>query len=74
MTADVPYSGELLDRYENAYFFAHDRADQLMSLMREVIKGEIVRKHVETLKPIRSGRELTDIRDAMYTERKKAQQ
>lgn len=55
LAADTPFSRELLDGYENAYFFAHDRVDQLTSLMRKVIKGEIVRNPVETLNPSDQG-------------------
>lgn len=44
LAADTPFARELLEGYENAYFFSFDNAEQLSELMEKVIKGEIVRK------------------------------
>ena len=46
LASDCPFSHELLDGYENAYFFDPFNKDELAALMEKVIKGEIVRKDV----------------------------
>lgn len=46
LAADTPFARELLEGYENAYFFSFDRADQLSALMEKVVKCEIVRKTI----------------------------
>lgn len=48
LAADTPFARELLDGYENAYFFEFNRADQLSVLMEKVILGEIKRKSTKT--------------------------
>lgn len=44
LAADTPFARELLDGYENAYFFKYDRADQLAELMEKVVLGEIQKR------------------------------
>ena len=48
LAADTPFARELLDGYENAYFFEFNKADQLSVLMEKVILGEIKRKSTKT--------------------------
>ncbi len=50
LAADTPFSRELLDEYENAYFFDYKSEMELASLMEKVIKGEIVRKKSQTIR------------------------
>lgn len=47
LAADCPFSHELLDGYENAYFFNPFRAEELADLMQKVAEGIIVRKEVQ---------------------------
>jgi len=44
LAADTPFSREVLEGYENAYFFPFDQPECLAELMEAVITGEIVRK------------------------------
>ena len=44
LASDCPFSHEILDGYENAYFFDPFKPSELADLMRKVIKGEIVKK------------------------------
>lgn len=44
LAADTPFARELLEGYENAYFFSFDSAEELSGLMEKVIRGEIKRK------------------------------
>ena len=43
LAADLPYAREVLDGYENAYYFDPASPNQLAALMGKVITGEIVR-------------------------------
>jgi glycosyltransferase involved in cell wall biosynthesis len=43
LAADLPYAREVLDGYENAYYFDPASPNQLAGLMRTVITGTIVR-------------------------------
>lgn len=43
LAADLPYAREVLDGYDNAYFFDPASPSQLATLMRNVIAGSIVR-------------------------------
>ena len=45
LAADTLFAHELLDGYENAYFFDPFKPDQLADLMQCVISGEITRKN-----------------------------
>ena len=44
LASDCPFSHEILDGYENAYFFDPFKPAELADLMRKVIAGEIVKK------------------------------
>ena len=44
LASDCPFSHEILDNYENAYFFDPFKPAELADLMRKVITGEIVKK------------------------------
>ena len=44
LASDCPFSHEILDGYENAYFFDPFKPAELADLMRKVITGEIVKK------------------------------
>lgn len=46
LASNCEFSRELLDGYENAYFFDPFSPDELASLMKRVIDGEITRKPV----------------------------
>ncbi len=50
LAADTPFSRELLEGYENAYFFDYKSEFQLASLIEKVIKGEIVRKKSQAIR------------------------
>jgi glycosyltransferase involved in cell wall biosynthesis len=58
LAADLPYAREVLDGYENAYYFDPQSPDQLAALMRKVITGEIIRSRTpgERTMPHRDGR------------------
>ncbi len=44
LAADTPFARELLDGYENGYFFDPFRPEELADLMEQVICGKITRK------------------------------
>ena len=44
LAADTPFARELLDGYENAYFFDYKDSKKLAELMKQVIVGDIQRK------------------------------
>ena len=44
LASDCPFSREVLEGYENAYFFDPFRPDELASLMEQVIQGSISKK------------------------------
>ena len=44
LASDCPFSRELLAGYENGYFFDPFKPEELASLMKKVISGEIIRK------------------------------
>lgn len=46
LAADTPFARELLDGYENGYFFDPFRPEELADLMKQVIDGNIQRKPV----------------------------
>lgn len=46
LAADTPFSREVLDGYENAYFFDPFQPEQLAGLMERVASGDIVRKRI----------------------------
>jgi glycosyltransferase involved in cell wall biosynthesis len=46
LAADLPYAREVLDGYPNAYYFDPSLPNQLASLMRKVITGNIARSPV----------------------------
>lgn len=41
LASDCPYAREVLEGYENAYFFDYHFSDELVNLMRKVVTGEI---------------------------------
>lgn len=47
LASDCPFSREILDGYENAYFFDPFKPEELAALMKKVLIGEIVRKEVK---------------------------
>ena len=47
LASDCDFSHELLDGYENAYFFNPFSADELYKLMKAVLSGDIVRKNTQ---------------------------
>jgi glycosyltransferase involved in cell wall biosynthesis len=60
LAADLPYAREVLEGYENAYYFDPQSPDQLAALMRKVITGEIIRSRTpcERIMPHRAGRKV----------------
>ncbi len=44
LASDCPFSREVLDNYENAYFFDPFKPEELAKLMERVISGDIVKK------------------------------
>jgi len=46
MAADTPFAREVLEGYENGYFFDPFRPEELAELMKKVMNGEITRKTV----------------------------
>lgn len=44
LAADCPYAREVLKGYKNAYFFAYHSSEELVSLMKKVLTGEIFPK------------------------------
>lgn len=44
LASDCPFSREVLDGYENAYFFDPFKPQELAALMEQVISGDIVKK------------------------------
>lgn len=51
LASDCPFSTEVLEGYENAYFFPPFEPDKLARLMKQVISGEILRKPVKENQP-----------------------
>lgn len=49
LAADTAFSREVLEGYENAYFFDPFRPQELASLMERVISGDIVRREVSAV-------------------------
>ena len=49
LAADCPFSHELLDDYENAYFFDPFESDELYELMKNVVCGKIKRKESKSI-------------------------
>lgn len=47
LASDCPFSREVLDGYENAYFFDPFEPEQLKELMKQVAMGQITKKPVE---------------------------
>ncbi|MGH2063296.1 glycosyltransferase [Aerococcus urinaeequi] len=43
LSADTPFAREVLEGYENAYFFHKDNEEELASLMEKSIKGKLAR-------------------------------
>ena len=58
LAADLPYAREVLDGYENAYYFDPASPNQLAALMGKVITGVIIRSRApcERIVPHRAGR------------------
>lgn len=50
LAADTPFAREVLDGYENAYFFDPFKSDELAKLMEKMISGSIKRKPTTALK------------------------
>ena len=48
LASDCAFSREALEGYENAYFFNPFKPEELASLMKKVISGEIERKETES--------------------------
>lgn len=46
LASDCPFSKEVLDGYENAYFFDPFKPHELAELIQKVISGEITKKHL----------------------------
>lgn len=46
LAADTPFARELLEGYENAYFFDYKNREQLADLMQKVICGEIKKQPI----------------------------
>ncbi len=45
LAADTEFSRELLNNYNNAYFFNYEKPDELAALMKKVALGNIKREH-----------------------------
>ncbi|MBQ1341755.1 MAG: glycosyltransferase [Erysipelotrichaceae bacterium] len=52
LASDCNFSHELLDGYENVYFFDPFNADSLYQLMKKVALGEIKRKEITSVSPV----------------------
>jgi len=52
LASDCPFSHELLDDYPNAYFFDPFNARELASLMKKVVRREIVIKRIDSTSPL----------------------
>ena len=50
LASDTPFSREVLDGYENAYFFDPFSPDELADLMEKVVLGEIEKLDVSDCK------------------------
>lgn len=50
LASDCPFSHEILDGYENAYYFNPFRADELANLMKAVMSNEISYKYTQNKK------------------------
>lgn len=48
LAADTPFARELLDGYENGYFFDPFRPEELAALMEQVVSGKLIRKDTES--------------------------
>lgn len=55
LASNCPFSREVLDGYENAYFFDPFKPEELAALMERVILGDIVKKSSSQEAPDRSG-------------------
>ncbi len=49
LASDCPFSREVLENYENAYFFDPFKPEELASLMERVISGDILKKETLTV-------------------------
>ena len=47
LASDCPFSHEILDGYENAYFFDPFKPEELSKLMEDVMSGKIIKKEAE---------------------------
>ena len=61
--SDTSFSHELLDDYDNAYFFDPFNCEQLASLMKKVLDGEIIKRETEYHQPseVNSWKEIVEI-------------
>ena len=46
LASDCPFSREVLEGYDNAYFFSPNDSDALAELMKKVVSGEIFKKAI----------------------------
>ena len=49
LASDCPFSHEILDGYQNAYYFNPFKPIELADLIMKVLNGEIVRKPTDEL-------------------------
>lgn len=70
LASDCPFSHEVLDGYENAYFFNPFDPNELAELMKKVIDGEIKKKDIEETfdSGMNSWQEVIEILDRTYRE------
>ena len=54
LASDCPFSHEVLEGYNNAYFFDPFNAKELAKLMEQIIEGSIVRKELNNTKFVKS--------------------
>ena len=47
LASNCPFSTEVLENYENAFFFDPFKPSELAQLMKKVISGEIVRNRTQ---------------------------
>lgn len=55
LAADTPFAREVLDGYENAYFFDPFKPEELATLMEQVAVGELEKKDVAFAAPTSTG-------------------